>query len=129
MKKQKGIAHLLLVSLMLSLSLLYAVAQVQLVFQRSIRLHNMISVRQNFWQAEAGLECVLSLVVAGQSSSLSPELCELPADLVLSAVQTGQIIKVSAQAQQTVLRRQILETVDENGETSWRWIKGSWFDE
>lgn len=61
-KNVSGMVTLLVVSLLLILSLIATLGLHQALFYQIRRAHNELEARQQFWIAQGGLECALSLM-------------------------------------------------------------------
>ncbi|MGF1761082.1 hypothetical protein L4D76_24805 [Photobacterium sagamiensis] len=71
MNNQKGMATLLITTMLLSASLLFSLASYKNVFYQIKRAQNEVLARQAHWQAEGGLECAFALNKANSSVKAS----------------------------------------------------------
>lgn len=60
MKKQQGMATLLITSVLLLVALLFSLASYKNLFYQIKRSQNEVLARQAYWSAEGGLECIFS---------------------------------------------------------------------
>lgn len=112
MKNQKGMATLLITSMLLCVSLLFSLASYKNVFYQIKRTQNEVLARQAHWKAEGGLECGYAMLQTSphpenaDQAGFFPAGCSSGSEIDLSATKNGSnftlVSSYSGQAKATL---------------------------
>lgn len=129
MNQHRGIATLMITSVVVLVSLLITLSFSRSIFYQSKRIKNEISSRQNHWLAEGGLECVYMQVRSGFPLVNAPSNCQLSPSLSVAITKNGNALyEISARSEGSWLKKQVYYSGQPSLVTAPVWIKGSWHD-
>ena len=127
MKREKGMAILMMTSVLMLIALLMSLTYSQTVFYQIKRIHNEIKERQKYWIVEGGVECIYSQS-RRDTLSIQPELtCGLPPNLVL-VIESEKELIYKAHVEYDGISNNKYFYFPSLTETRPVWIKGSWHD-
>mgnify|MGYP001320387201 CR=1 FL=1 len=129
MNPHRGIATLMITSVVVLVSLLITLSFSRSIFYQSKRIKNEISSRQSHWLAEGGLECVYMQVRSGFHLVNAPSNCQLSPSLSVAITQNeNALYEISSRSEGSWLKKQVYYSEQPSLVTTPIWRKGSWYD-
>lgn len=125
--KQKGVAILMLSNFFLLGALVLSMATYQGVFAQYRNVQNETEYRQNFWMAEAGLECVIAWFSKPSFNESHTVYCPKMPDIQLEWKREGSNKYLIHSSVGNLSLRHYL-VVHSEPDHSVRWVDGSWDD-
>ncbi|GLO60122.1 hypothetical protein MACH09_06300 [Vibrio sp. MACH09] len=129
MSTQAGAVVLLVVSVLMSVALLISVSHSQLVYLQVKQGMNEVAERQNYWLAEAGLECAYLQVSHTFPLQHPLDNCGVtPAASVTISPISKTVYRINSHYKTVSLNRDFYFSIEDEPD-SLKWLQGSWYEE